>query len=223
MEALTLVVGNKNYSSWSLRPWLFLKHSGMPFSEVRVALYQPHSALCQYSPSGLVPVLHHGDLRVWDSLAICEYVSEKFLDGKGWPADMAARAVARSVSAEMHSGFQNLRSNLPMNLKARYKLRIQPVSEATEKDIRRIVEIWEQCRTQYGSSEPWLFGAFSIADAMFAPVAWRFQIYSVPLSGIAQQYTQQLLELDDMQAWHADAVSESEALPQFEAQGWEAV
>ncbi|MBZ0092881.1 MAG: glutathione S-transferase family protein [Sulfuricellaceae bacterium] len=221
MEALTLVIGNKNYSSWSLRPWLFLKHNGVPFSEVPVALYQPHSALRQYSPSGLVPVLHHDDLWVWDSLAICEYVSERFLNGKGWPTNMAARAVARAVSAEMHSGFQNLRSNLPMNLKARYKWK--PVSEATEKDIRRIVEIWEECRARYGNSGPWLFGTFSIADAMFAPVAWRFHIYGVPLGGIAQEYTQQLLELDGMLAWHADAVKESEALPQFEAQGWEPV
>ena len=216
---LTLVIGNKNYSSWSLRPWLFLKHNRIPFSEVRIPLYQEGSAAEQqkYSPSGLVPVLLDDDLRVWDSLAICEYASEKFLDGKGWPADMAVRAVARSISAEMHAGFQQLRSNLPMNLKARY--RWQPVSEAAEKDIERVTGLWTQCRSKYGSDGPWLFGSFSIADAMFAPVATRFRTYGVPLNDIARQYVDNLCGLEEMQAWHADALKESEVLPQLEKKG----
>jgi len=216
---LTLVIGNKNYSSWSLRPWLFLKHNRIPFSEVRIPLYQEGSTAEQqiYSPSGLVPVLLDGDLRVWDSLAICEYASEKFLNGRGLPADMAARAVARSISAEMHSGFQQLRANLPMNLKARY--RWQPVSEAAEKDIQRVIGLWTQCRSKYGSDGPWLFGSFSIADAMFAPVAIRFRTYDVPLDGIARQYVDNLYGLEEMQAWHADALKESEVLPQLEKQG----
>ena len=217
MDTLTLVIGNKNYSSWSLRPWLFMKYHGLAFDEILISLYAEGSpaAMKQYSPSGLVPVLIDGDLKVWDTLAICEYVSEQYLDGKGWPEDGRARAVARSVSAEMHAGFQKLRANLPMNLKGRFDWR--DVGEDVEKDIGRVVEIWERCRADHGAAGPWLFGGFSIADAMFAPVAWRFHIYNVPLGEVATRYVRELLNLDAMQAWHAAAIKENEVLPQFEA------
>ncbi|MFA7241643.1 MAG: glutathione S-transferase family protein [Sulfuricellaceae bacterium] len=217
MNTLTLVIGNKNYSSWSLRPWLFMKHHGLAFDEILIPLYAEGSpaALRKYSPSGLVPLLIDGDLKVWDSLAICEYVSEKFLDGKGWPEDRRARAVARSVSAEMHAGFQKLRMSLPMNLRACFDWR--DMGEDVGKDIARVVEIWEHCRTEYGADGPWLFGRFSIADAMYAPVAWRFHIYGVPLGEVAANYAKALVQLDEMQVWHAAAIEESAVLPQLEA------
>ena len=217
MNTLTLVIGNKNYSSWSLRPWLFMKHHGLAFEEILIPLYAEGSAAAmkKYSPSGLVPVLIDGDLKVWDTLAICEYVSEKYLDGKGWPEDRRARAVARSVSAEMHAGFQKLRTNLPMNLKGRFDWR--SVGDDVEKDIARVVEIWERCRADHGADGPWLFGGFSIADAMFAPVAWRFHSYGVALGEVAARYAKALLQLDEMQAWYAAAIEESEVLPQLEA------
>lgn len=217
MAPPTLVIGNKNYSSWSLRPWLFMKKSGVAFEEIRIPLYQPGSVekQRQYSPTGLVPLLVDGDLKVWDSLAICEYVSERFLDGKGWPADLQARAVARAVSAEMHSGFQAVRANLPMNLKAEFPWKF--VSDEVDAGIHRIAEIWTQCRERYGASGPWLFGEFSIADAIYAPVAWRFKSYGVPLEGVAERYLNTLLAMEEMQAWHADALGETEVLPQCEA------
>lgn len=217
MAPPTLVIGNKNYSSWSLRPWLFMKKSGVPFEEIRIPLYQPGSAgrLREHSPSGLVPLLLDGDLKVWDSLAICEYVSEKFLDGRGWPADREARALARSVSAEMHAGFQAVRANLPMNLRAAFAWK--PVNDEVDAGIRRIAEIWAQCRAQFGGAGPWLFGGFSIADAMYAPVAWRFSSYGVPLEGEAARYLQTLLAMEEMADWRADALRESEVLPQCEA------
>lgn len=217
MNPPTLVIGNKNYSSWSLRPWLFMKRSGVAFDEIRVPLYQPGSVEEQrrYSPSGLVPVLLDRDVTVWDSLAICEYVSERFLDCRGWPADLAARAMARSVSAEMHAGFQSVRANLPMNLKAQFPWK--HVSDEVDAGVRRIAAIWEQCRRERGAGGPWLFGAFSIADAMYAPVAWRFQSYGVALQGEAAQYLQTLLEMPEMQAWRAEALKENEVLPQCEA------
>lgn len=222
MNKLTLVIGNKNYSSWSFRPWLFLKHNRVSFSEIRIPLYQEGSSaeLRKYSPSGLVPALIHGDLTVWDSLAICEYVSEVFLGGGGWPKDPRARAVARSVSAEMHAGFQNVRSNLPMNLKASFSWR--HVNDEVEREIGRIIDIWETCRS-HAAGGPWLFGEFSIADAMFAPVALRFHVYGVPLGDVARQYVQSVLALKETQAWHADALKETEVLSQMEARSiWQA-
>ncbi len=217
MNPPTLVIGNKNYSSWSLRPWIFMKRSGVPFSEVRVPLYQPGSTeeLRRHSPSGLVPVLLDGKVTVWDSLAICEYVSERFLDGRGWPEDIAARAAARSVSAEMHAGFQSVRAKLPMNLRALFPGK--HISDEVDAGIQRIAAIWEQCRREHGAAGPWLFGAFSIADAMYAPIAWRFLSYGVALEGTAAEYMQTLLAMPEMQAWHADALKESEVLPQCEA------
>jgi glutathione S-transferase len=216
MPLLTLVIGNKNYSSWSLRPWLALRHAGIPFEEVRIPLYRPESAaaLAAWSPSGKVPALHDGDVRVWDSLAIGEYLHERFPDKHLWPADAAARAVARSVSAEMHSGFDALRQSMWMNIRARY-----PDKGRTPeclKDIRRILAIWTDCRARFGQGGDFLFGRFGIADAMFAPVVLRFQTYGVVLEDAAKDYADAMLALPALQAWVADAVAETERIGKYE-------
>ena len=216
MSPLTLAIGNKNYSSWSLRPWLMLRQAGIPFEEVRIPLHQPESAaaLAAWSPSGKVPALHDGDIRVWDSLAICEYLHERFPEQVLWPADAAARAVARSVSAEMHAGFGALRQHMSMNIRARY-----PGKGRTPEclaDIGRIVSIWTDCRARFGRGGDFLFGRFGIADAMYAPVALRFQTYGVALAGAARDYADALLALPSLQAWVADAVAETERIEQFE-------
>jgi glutathione S-transferase len=216
MPPLTIVIGNKNYSSWSLRPWLVLRHAGIPFEEVRIPLYRPESAaaLAAWSPSGKVPALHDGDVRVWNSLAICETLHERFPDKHLWPADAAARAVARSVSAEMHSGFDALRQSMWMNIRARY-----PDKGRTPeclKDIKRILAIWTDCRAHFGQDGDFLFGRFGIADAMFAPVVLRFQTYGVALEGAAKDYADAVLALPALQAWVADAVAETERIGKYE-------
>jgi len=216
MTALTLVIGNKNYSSWSMRPWLLLRQAGIPFAEVRIPLYLPESAapLAAWSPSGKVPALHDGDIRVWDSLAICEYLNERFPDKQLWPRDAAARAVARSVSAEMHAGFGALREHMSMNIRARY-----PGKGRTPEciaDIERILAIWTDCRARFGGHGDFLFGRFSIADAMYAPVVLRFQTYGVALEGAAKDYAEAVRALPALQAWVADAVAETERIEKFE-------
>jgi len=199
MEPLTLVIGNKNYSSWSLRPWLLLKHVGVPFEEIVIVLNaaRTREQIERHGPSGRVPVLRHGSLRVWDSLAICEYVAE--LTGKGWPLPREARAVARSVCAEMHSGFTTLRSLWPMNARARN--RHTAVTVALEADVERIDEIWNDCRGRFGSGGPWLFGEYSIADAMYAPVVLRFNTYGARISQTARWYMASVLEDGALQEW----------------------
>ena len=213
---LTLVVGNKNYSSWSLRPWLFLKYMGIPFQEIRIALYTETSVaqIKAYSPSAKVPVLHDGDLIIWDSIAICEYVNEKYLAGRGLPQDISIRAVARSVNAEMHAGFLAMRKEIPMNL--RRQIPDLALSDEAQQDIDRICEIWRTCRTRYGHLGPWLFGEFSISDAMFAPVACRFDTYNIAIGSIEQDYSHALLQLPALQAWQQAAQRETEILSIFE-------
>ena len=216
MTPLTLVIGNKNYSSWSMRPWLVLRQAGIPFEEVRIPLYRPESAveLAAWSPSGKVPALHDGDLSVWDSLAICEYLNERFPDKQLWPRDATARAVARSVSAEVHAGFTDLRQNMVMNIRARY-----PGQGRTPEclaDIERILAIWADCRARFGGGGDFLFGRFSIADAMYAPVVLRFQTYGVALTGAAKDYADAVLALPALQAWVADAVAETERIEKYE-------
>jgi glutathione S-transferase len=216
MSPLTLVIGNKNYSSWSLRPWLVLRQAGIPFEEVRIPLYRPEStaALAVWSPSGKVPALHDGDIRVWDSLAICETLNERFPEHNLWPADAAARAVARSVSAEMHAGFDALRQNMVMNIRGRY-----PNKGRTPEclaDIERILAIWTDCRARFGGGGDFLFGRFCIADAMFAPVVLRFQTYGVALAGAARDYADAILALPALQAWVADAEAETERIEKFD-------
>jgi len=199
MAPLTLVIGNKNYSSWSLRAWLFMKHVGVEFEEILVALdsADTRDQLDRYGPSGRVPVLRQGKLCVWDSLAICEYIGE--LSGKGWPKVREARAIARSVCAEMHSGFTTLRSLWPMNARARN--RRTAVTAALEADVERIDEIWNDCRVRFGKDGPWLFGEYSVADAMYAPVVLRFNTYGAHVSQTARWYMATVLEDAALQEW----------------------
>lgn len=213
---LTLVIGNKNYSSWSLRPWLVLRQAGIPFEEVRVPLYTPESLveLGRWSPSGLVPLLRDGELKVWDSLAICEYLHERFPEHRLWPADAAARAVARSVSAEMHSGFGALRQAMSMNINRHYP--DQGRTPECFKDVERILALWTDCRARFGAGGDFLFGGFSIADAMYAPVALRFRTYAVPLEGAARAYADALLALPALREWVAAAEAEVERIPMFD-------
>lgn len=214
MPELTLVIGNRNYSSWSLRPWMLLKHLGVPFEEVLIPLDTPEfkEQVEKYGPSGRVPVLRHGTVCVWDSLAICEYAAE-FASG-GWPKDRNARAVARSVCCEMHSGFINLRMEWPMNARARN--RRTPMTPGLEEDIDRIDEMWNDCRRRFGAGGPWLFGEYSIADAMYAPVVLRFKTYGAQLSETARWYLATALEDAALQEWVQAAQGEPWKLPNSE-------
>lgn len=216
MTGLTLVIGNKNYSSWSLRPWLAMKQSGIAFDESRIPLYQPQSKaqLLEHSPAGKVPVLHDADITVWDSLAICEYLAERFPQSSLWPQDARDRAHARAVSAEMHSGFPNLRSCMPMNLRSSYPGRGH--TPEVDAEIARIAAMWSDCRERHAARGPFLFGVFSIADAMYAPVATRFITYAVDLPPVCAQYVERLRALPALQAWYAAARIETEILPQSE-------
>ena len=188
MAKCVLVIGNRNYSSWSLRAWLTLKRTGVEFEEIVIPLMRPESrdAILAHSPSGNVPLLRHGNDRVWDSLAIAEYLAERYPAAGLWPADAGPRAIARSVSAEMHAGFMSLRRALPMNLRAH--LAGRRWAEDVEADIARIQEIWSTCRQRYGEGGPFLFGTFTIADAFYAPVVGRFHTYDVPLTEPCQAY-----------------------------------
>ena len=214
MTKPTLVIGNKNYSSWSLRPWLAMKQLSLDFDEVRIALYTPESPekIRQYSPSGKVPVLVHDTLAIWDSLAICEYLAEQFPTLHWWPEDKTARAIARSISAEMHSGFQHLRQNMPMN--CRERLPGKGVTPEVQADIERITAIWRECHQRFGSSGL-LFGEFTIADAMFAPVGTRFVTYDVQLDSVSRAYAEKILALPAMQEWMKAAEAEQETIPGF--------
>jgi glutathione S-transferase len=208
MAEPVLVVGNKNYSSWSLRAWLAMKVLGLPFREVRIPLYGPESkrALLEYSPAGKVPCLVDGEVRVWDSLAILEYLAERH--PALWPADAALRARARSISAEMHSGFPNLRQHMCMNIRKRHPGKGRTPEVLAE--IARIVAIWSEARG------PFLFGAFGAADAMYAPVVLRFRTYAVELPPVCRAYADAVLGLPALQQWMRDAERETESLPQFE-------
>jgi glutathione S-transferase len=205
-----LVIGNKNYSSWSLRPWLALKQAGIAFEEIRIPLDTPTTKadILKYSPTGKVPVFITGTTTIWDSLAIGEYVAEQA--PHLWPNDPYVRAVARSVSAEMHSGFPHLRQHLSMDIRARYQ---KTFSSAVQADIDRVQQIWESCRQAYGAQGDFLFGDFSLADAMYAPVVMRFITYGVPQSAVCEAYSQAILALPAMQDWITAATLEVEDLP----------
>jgi glutathione S-transferase len=208
--SLDLYIGNKNYSSWSLRPWLLLKHLGIPFAEhmVSVAGRDYNPALRPISANAKVPCLHVDGFQIWESLAIAEYLAEQ--NPNLWPTDAKARARARSISAEMHAGFANLRKAMPMNLK--FRLKGKPADAAVQRDIDRIVEIWTEARTRFATPDgPYLFGAFSVADAMYAPIACRFQTYNVPLTAEAKAYSDNLLAHPAIQEWYAAALQETEA------------
>jgi len=217
MSGLVLVVGNKNYSSWSLRPWLAMKALGLEFEERRVSLYVPGAKerLLGYSPAGKVPILIDGERRVWDSLAILEYLAESH--PSLWPAAPAARAVARSISAEMHSGFGALRQHMSMNIRKRHPGKGR-TPEALA-DVTRIVAMWSDCRARFGAAGPFLFGAFGAADAMYAPVVLRFRTYAVELPPTCRAYADVVLALPALGEWIVAAERETESLPQFEMYG----
>jgi len=205
----TLYIGNKNYSSWSLRPWVLMKNAGIGFREERISLYGTESKprLLAVSPSGRVPCLHDGKRVVWDSLAIAEYLAERH-PGL-WPGDDGARAWARCASAEMHSGFADLRDQFSMDLRVRTNM--QPTPEAAA-NVARIDAIWREGRARFGDGGPFLCGAFGIVDAFWCPVAFRFRSYGVVLSGASQEYLESLLALPAMIEWAADASRETEVL-----------
>jgi glutathione S-transferase len=210
MAALTLVIGNKNYSSWSMRPWVLMRELGIPFEEKKLRFHSDEwdAEIDRWSPSRLVPVLWRGDQAVWDTLAISEALHEWF-PGKGvWPKDDAARAFARSASAEMHSGFRDLRSSMPMNIRASHPGKgMKPEVQA---NIDRIEKLWSEARSRFGSGGPFLFGAFSAADAMFAPVVTRFRTYGVKVSPEAARYCEAMLAAPGVRAWLDAALQEKE-------------
>jgi glutathione S-transferase len=206
----TLLIGSKNYSSWSLRPWIFLRKAAFAFTEQIVHFDETgyQAQIAALSPSHRVPLLIDAGSKIWDSLAICEYAAE--LTGRGLPSDRMARARARSVAAEMHSGFQALRDECPMNVRARN--RHVPLTPALQRDVARIDEIWSGCRTEHGRSGNWLFGDFSMADAMFAPVFFRFQTYGAALSPTSQTYLNHALQDPDVRLWQDTAAQEGHPL-----------
>lgn len=216
MSNLTLIFGNKNYSSWSLRPWIFLKQNSIPFTEKRVALFTEttDAELEQYNSDYKVPVLQDGELVIWDSLAIMEYLSEKYLDGSGWPLDEKARAVARSISAEMHSSFIHVRSEMPMNVRKHFP--DYQLSDAALREVERIKSLWRLCREHYGQSGEWLFGDYSIADAMYAPIVMRFVGYDVSLDGVEKAYVDSVLNQSAIQEWIAAGKKEIEVIAEDE-------
>lgn len=210
-----LIIGNKNYSSWSLRAWLMLKHAGVDFDEMRIPLFVEgyKEKLFSCSPAGKVPVYREGDLLVWDTLAIGEYLYETH--PSLWPAQREARARARSVSAEMHSGFIPLRKAMPMNIRAHG--RKVETSAGLEADLARIKDIWCELRTQYAAAGPWLFGQYSIADAMFAPVAFRFLTYGVSEPGAVDEYIRTMTRDPLVQEWVRAGELEQEVIASSEA------
>ncbi len=210
----TLDFGNKNYSSWSLRPWLSLKYAGAAFEEVVIGLRHPDTRekIMSYSKAGKVPILRHGEITVWDSLAICEYVAELFPAAGLWPTDSQARAVARSVCAEMHSGFSEIRNQMPMNIRADKSHLNLANGPDIAGEIHRVTSLWEECRAKYGSRGDFLFGGFTNADAMFAPVVSRFKTYGVTVSPTVQAYIKAVWELPEMRQWIEQARAEPMAI-----------
>lgn len=208
-----LVIGNKNWSSWSLRPWFVLVAFDIPFKEHLIGLRQPGSKakIVAQSPSGLVPALREGDQTIWDSLAIAETLADRFPDKHLWPDDSAARAYGRSISAEMHSGFGAMRQEMPMDFVS-HVTDFQP-SPAARPDIDRIVAIWTEARGTYSQDGDFLLGPLSIADAMFAPVVSRFRTYGINLQGPAASYMEQMWKLAAMQRWYKEAKAEMENPP----------
>lgn len=213
---MKLLIGNKNYSSWSLRPWLLLTHLEIPFEEEKLSFNDPafKARVGKYSPVGQVPVLVDGDVAVWDSLAIAEYVAESFPDRGVWPGDRAARARARAICAEIHSGFSALRNAMPMNCEVRFDWVPQEVQ--VQRDIARIVASWSDCRARFGASGPFLFGAFSAADAFYAPVVRRFLGFAVKLPVVAAAYVATMDALPAMRAWVTAGLAEHDFVEEDE-------
>jgi glutathione S-transferase len=204
----TLVIGNKNYSSWSLRPWLAMRAAGIAFEEMVIPLDEPETKalILDHSPAGKVPILVDGPVTVWESLAILEYIAEAYPESRLWPEDRAARAHARAISAEMHAGFGALRDACPMNLRKRFACRDRGGQVA--RDVERIQAMWLDCRQRFGADGPFLFGTFSAADAMYAPVVSRFHTYSIPVDGVVQAYMGAVMGLPAFNEWRRAALAE---------------
>ncbi|WFU38003.1 glutathione S-transferase family protein [Bradyrhizobium sp. CB82] len=216
--ALKLAIGNKNYSSWSMRPWLALRANDIPFEEVVIPLYTDNPAdkqrIMSFSRAGKVPVLVDGDVTVWDSLSIIEYIAERFPEVKLWPDDVAARAHARSVCAEMHSGFVPLRSECGMNIHR--PIRPVTLSADAQANVARVQQIWQECRERYGAGGPFLFGRFGAADAMFAPVVHRLRTYAIEVTPQSKTYMETMLAQPAFAEWTRDALAETLIIEKFE-------
>jgi glutathione S-transferase len=215
--ALKLVIGNKNYSSWSMRPWLALRANNVAFDEVLIPLYTGEAdkqRILNFTHSGKVPALIDGDVTIWDSLSIIEYVAELFPETRLWPEDRARRAHARSISAEMHSGFAALRNECGMNLHR--PIGAIPLSADARANVARIQEIWIECRERCGKLGPYLFGAFGAADAMFAPVVHRFRTYAITVAPEAQAYMETMMSLPAFQEWTRAGLAETLVIDRFE-------
>ncbi len=206
-----LIIGNKNYSSWSLRAWLFLTESGLSFEEIRLPLFtEAWQQIGQYSPANRVPVLMDGDIAVWDTSAIYGYVRSQHPNAIGWPTDLQAQATARSTAAEMHSGFLGIREQLPQNIRARVPVARTTLEPSTQQEISRVEQMWSEAYQTYGG--PWLFGDFSIADVVYAPVALRFVTYQIQLMSGAQPFVTAVQALPSIQSWSEAAAAEVEAI-----------
>ena len=206
-----LIIGNKNYSSWSLRAWLFLTESGLTFEEVRLPLFtEAWEQISQYSPARRVPVLMDGDIAVWDSSAIYGYVRSQYPGAVGWPNDKQAQATARSIAAEMHSGLMGIREQLPQNIRPRVPVDRTTLEATTQTEISRVEQMWTQAYDTYGG--PWLFGDFSLADVVYAPVALRFVTYQIQLVPTAQSFVAAVQALPSIQTWAKAAAAESEVI-----------
>jgi len=216
MSDYTLYIGNKNYSSWSLRPWLAMKVAGIPFEEKLILLFDDDwkANIAKVSPSARVPVLTDGDLTIWETMAILEYLAERHPDKGLWPDDVKARAMARSVANEMHAGFTALRNNMPMNIRKSHPGR--GMGEGVAEDIARIQEIWNDCRSRFGDGGPFLFGKFCNADAMFAPVVSRLTTFAVELDTVSAAYRDAVQALPDMIAWSDAGRAEPWTVPDDE-------
>ena len=212
MSNLTLIIGNKNYSSWSLRPWILMKHFQVDFEEKRIVLFKENTAdeLSKYNSDLKVLILLDDERVVWDSLSILEYISEQYLENRGWPADEKARSIARSVSSEMHSSYSNVRNELPMNCRMRYEN--IGLSQDAEREIERIKELWRKCRSEHGRKGEWLFGEYSIADAMFAPIVLRFDGYNIPLGDVEENYVKSVLMHSAIIEWVEAGKLETEVI-----------
>ena len=216
MSRPTLVIANKNYSSWSMRPWVLLRTLGIEFDEVQLKFGSDahRNGIARWSPTGLVPVLWLDGEPVWDTLAIAETVAERWPERQAWPTDARARAVARSVCAEMHSGFRALRGAMPMNIRGAYPGK--GMNPDVRKDIDRVVDIWTACRERFGQGGDLLFGGFSIADAYYAPVVTRFATYAVELPQVARRYADAVLALPAVREWSAAGRAEPEFVAEDE-------
>ena len=210
---LSLVIANKNYSSWSMRPWVLARQAGIAFEEIQLKFDDDTNVvgIAPYSPTRKVPVLIADGEPVWDSLAICETLAELYPDKQLWPAAAGARRVARSICAEMHSGFQGLRGAMPMNIRS--QLPGKGRNAQSEKDIARVIEIWTSCRSRFGAAGAFLFGRFGVADAFYAPVVTRFRTYAVSLPPPAQAYADAVQELAAVREWSEAARRETEFVP----------